>query len=1027
MAAGSVTAAALRHRPRQALLVLVLAAVVTASAALGPLYARAVEESVVRTVVSAAPVQARTLVVTDASPEPAAPARLDRLVRPVLPDAFGAPVGGAEAPVVLRSGDDRRARARLTSRSGLCGHVEVVDGRCVRALDEALVSRRAAGVLGLHRGSLLTVGDGDAVEVTVTVVGLYGPVDASAPYWAGRAQPPTDTRPGTDEQAVPRVDDVLTGWATLAGARFPDLRTHLDVPLRAPRLTLRDLPDLRATTQAVDARVRTVGASATSRLGSLLDSTDAQRDQARTVVPLLAVQLAVLGIVVLVFVCAAVTEQRRPEIALARLRGHGAVGAAGMLLRELGVLVVLGGAVGTGLGWLVAEGAALAWLEPGVRPELRAPVVLAVLASVAAGLLAILAAGAPTLRQPLAALLRRVPPRASALQVGLAEGTVAAAAVAGLVTLLSGGDGGIALLAPGLLAIAGGLLLAQAVIPVAGPLARRALRGGRVPWALAGLQISRRPALRRLIAIVTVACALLVFAVDAWAVSGRNRDTRAAVEAGAPVVLTVDADSSLALRSALLDIDPAGRFATPVVTVSSATAAGPRTTAIEPAAFARIARWGADRPSAGQLAAISPPRPGPVRFRGERVTVDATFAVRGVVADGPPPALEDPFGLALGVVDQAGTLRPVDMGPLRAGRGSYSAAVDCAQGCSLQRVTVTRTFGDFVDARVDLTVTRARAGRGDALTEVDLDTGAPGHWQPLPWRPSIGDDGTVVRTGDALHVSGTSFGTPVSVQHAHHPVHPVALRAGNVSRVLDGRPGRGVLVTAPDLRAGDAAFAVDSRIRQVPRSGGRGVLVDLAALAGGPSAAPGLTTYDVWLAADEPVREARLRADLAGHGLQVLARDSAQAHGEALAGEGPALALRLALLAGVVAVLLAAAVLVVGVATSGASRARDLAGLRLVGVPATTVRRASVREHLVVAVLGVLAGAGLGLVAAQAVLPEIPLFAEPSRLVRPVLAPAWTAVLASTAGCLVLLTVVSVVVGGALAASAVPARLREGR
>jgi hypothetical protein len=55
MAAGSVTVAALRHRPRQAVLVVILAAVVTGAAALGPLYARAVEQSVVRNVVDDAP------------------------------------------------------------------------------------------------------------------------------------------------------------------------------------------------------------------------------------------------------------------------------------------------------------------------------------------------------------------------------------------------------------------------------------------------------------------------------------------------------------------------------------------------------------------------------------------------------------------------------------------------------------------------------------------------------------------------------------------------------------------------------------------------------------------------------------------------------------------------------------------------------------------------------------------------------------------------------------------------------------
>ena len=459
------------------------------------------------------------------------------------------------------------------------------------------------------------LGPGDVLQVrastaeggvlrTVTVVGTYGALDESSDYWAGRARPPTVARPQTDAAVQRTVDDVITPWPTLAATAWPALRTHLDVPLRAERLSLDNLPQVQAVTADVDDRARTVGGAAVSPINDLLASTTGQRDQARTVIPLLAVQLAVLGIVVLAFVCAAAAEQRRPEIALARLRGHGVLGAAGMLLRELGLLVVAGAILGSGLGWLVGEGAARWWLEAGVRPELRAPVVLAVLASVVAGLLAIVAAATPTLRQPLTALLRRVPPRASSLQIGLVEGAVVAAAAAGLVTLLSGAGGGISLLAPGLLAIAGGLLLAQATIPTAGPLARAAMRRGRVPWALAGLQIARRPALRRLIAIVTVACALLVFAVDAWSVSTRNRETRAELEAGAPVVLTVDATSPTALRTAVLDIDPHGRFATPVVVTHSATPVGPRDDRGRAGGVPRGSRSG--RPARGALATPDP-------------------------------------------------------------------------------------------------------------------------------------------------------------------------------------------------------------------------------------------------------------------------------------------------------------------------------------------------------------------------------------------------------------------------------------
>ena len=281
--------------------------------------------------------------------------------------------------------------------------------------------------------------------------------------------------------------------------------------------------------------------------------------------------------------------------------------------------------------------------------------------------------------------------------------------------------------------------------------------------------------------------------------------------------------------------------------------------------------------------------------------------------------------------------------------------------------------------------------------------------------------------GPTLKLSGTSFGVPVAAQRQNRPVVPVALWTGNLPELPFSPSRQGTHVSAQDVGTGDVAFKIVGEVPQIPRSGTRGVLVDLAAVVTGPSAAPAQTSYDVWLAADDPTREQALRRALADHGLQVVARDTVGAHAERFASEGPTLALRLALLAGLVAVVLGAAVLVVGVATSGASRARDLAGLRLVGVPAAAVRAASVREHLVVAVLGVLAGGALGLVAAQAALPDVPLFATSATRLPLVLDPAWGPVLVTVVGCLVLLCAVSVVVGRALAASAVPSRLREGR
>jgi hypothetical protein len=1036
MAAGSVTVAALRYRPRQAVLVVVLAAVVTGAAALGPLYARAVEQSVVRNVVDDAPPASSTLVVTDRADPPAAPAELARTVRGAVPPQFGAAIGGAEAPLQLDpAGAGDPVRTRLTSRDALCRHLTVSAGRCPRSAGELLVSGRTAATVGLRPGTAVTLrgaadAEGRRISAPATVVGVYDLADTSGRYWAGRGAPPPVARAAPEDQGTVAVDDVFTVWPTLAAQPWPNLTTHLDIPLRSDRIDLQGLATVRAATAAVDERAGTVGGSAASSIGPLLDSTIEQRDQSRSVIPLLAAQLAVLGIVVLAFVCAAATEQRRPEIALARLRGHGSRGAAVMLLRELGVLVLAGAVLGTALGWLAAVVSTKLWLQPGVTVEARWPVTGAVLAALVAGLLAILAAGTPTLRQPLTSLLRRVPPRASTLQVGLVEGAVVAAAAAGVVTLLTGDGGPIALLAPGLLAIAGGLLLAQATIPTAGPLARLALRRGRLPWALAGLQIARRPALRRLIAIITVACALLVFAVDAWTVAGRNRTARAEVEAGAPVVLGVDATSPKALRDAVLDIDPHGRFATPVVTVSSVAAAGPRTTAVEPEAFVRIARWAgaAGLPKADALARLRPPPVAPIRLTGDRVEVHARVTAQGIprFSRDPVPHLA-PIRLVLGVETPDGLVHPVSLGVTGPTRTAYRATVPCTEGCLLRTVSVTRTFGDFADASVNVLMSDLSAGTGTDLTPVDLDATTPDAWLPLPLPGDASGDASVVE-GPALVFGGNSYGPPLAVQRGDRPTVANVITAGNLPKPLstNGRTPDGAVV-GPDLQGGQVAFQAVGSVPQIPRSGTRALLVDLAGVVTGPVAGAGTTSYDVWLAGDDPARERTLRRQLAAHGLRVTSRDTTGAHAVAFESEGPSLALRLSLLAGLVSVLLAGATLVVGVATSGASRARDLAGLRLVGVPDRIVRQASVREHLVVAVLGVVAGTALGLVAAQAALPDIPLFATPDRSLPLVLSPAWAAVVLTALGCLLLLCTVSVAVGRALAHAAVPARLREGR
>ena len=1043
------TVAALRHRPRQALLLLLLSALVGASAVLGPLYARAVEQSVLRNVVADADITDRVLVVEASGADPPAPAELAEVAERAAPPYFAKGTGGARTTVLFAAGD-LTYLARLASREGLCDRVVVSAGRCVQGPGEVLVSRRAGEQAGLEVGDQLRLrsqraaGSGQPVEDLALVVGRYDAIDPSDEYWAGRGQqapPPPQPgagdgrRAGDSGSAVITVDDLFTSWATLAESGWPDLQTSVDIPLRAQAADLTLERGIAESTARVDERVSGIGGTAQSELAAVLQRSSSQRDQARSVIPVLAVQLAVLGVVVLAFVCAAATEQRRPELALARLRGQGPRGAAALLFRELGPLIVVGTVLGGPVAWLVAASASAAWLEPGVHLEARLPALLALGAAVLAGLLALAAAAAPTLRQPVTSLLRRVPPRASALQVGLGEGAVAAAAAAGLVTLLAGEGGPVALLAPGLLAVAGGLLLAQLTVPVAASAARRLFRRGRIAGGLAGVQLARRPAQRRLVAIITVACALLVFAVDAWSVSARNRDLRAQLEAGAATVLTVDAGTADQLQAAVDNLDPDGELAAPVVVTRSATEAGPVTLAVDPAGFRRVASWNdtTGRPTAEQVQRLSPPRAPALELPGASEVVlafDVTYDVtvlprpRGLQGTPRPPRLAV---LVDGAAEVGGY---VDIGELQPGRRTMTARVPCPQACTLRAVIVERAFGDSYPLAYQLRVHGIETTAAGRTSRLDLGPATPRAWQLVDSAaPSPG--ASVVPPGaqqEPLLISDSESFQSLVVQRGDVPVLIPALGTGQLPRAfrssVDDTRGR---VVAPDLSASDRLYRVIRRFPALPGGYERSVLVDLGSLSGGDRLTGVRTTYQVWLSSSARADVERVARELSAAGIEIVRRDGTEQRRALLADEGAALALRLALLAGVAGLLLGAAVLMVGVATSATPRARDLAGLRVVGVPARTVRSAAVTEHVVVAVLGGLAGAGLGLVAAQAALPRVPLFATASASLGADLSPAWWPVVLAAAGSVLLLSTVAVVVGGTLAASAVPDRLRNGR
>ena len=236
--------------------------------------------------------------------------------------------------------------------------------------------------------------------------------------------------------------------------------------------------------------------------------------------------MAVLTVFVLWLVLAAATEQRRGEVAVARLRGRGPAGAVGLLLVELLPVLLLG--VVPGAAAALLGGALARALLPGAAPFEAGPgFATAVLLAVVAVVLTTVAAAVRVAREPLDGLVRRGRVPSGRWALGALDAFLIAVVGTGVLAFVTGSlSGPFALAGPALLALLAGLLLAHLAAPTASAWGRRLLRRGRLVAGVTLLEMGRRRETRAVIAVITVASALAVFAVDARVVGERNRSQR---------------------------------------------------------------------------------------------------------------------------------------------------------------------------------------------------------------------------------------------------------------------------------------------------------------------------------------------------------------------------------------------------------------------------------------------------------------------------------------------------------------------
>ncbi|NUT07857.1 MAG: hypothetical protein HOV76_30760, partial [Hamadaea sp.] len=588
----------LRRRRGTALLVLALSVIASAAAAAVPLYTGAAARAVTAAqVADAAPQElsiARTILLTPGGfPGRPAPPAADKLA-PQLPYQPGfTTVGGLLVGGQLGGSDTSPGKSVwLAYRSGVCAHVRMLSGRCIAGAGEAIVPQsaglRPGSETGFAAGTLSQGGfraDGDPIRLTV--VGVYAIGDLTGAYGAGRSftgVPQPDEEP---EENVPAVFATLeTVGATPFGTAFQT------TDLIADGVDFTDDAGLRALAAEEETLAEENGYDVSTALPDLLDRIAAERAGLDRSVQVAAVPLLLLTMVVLYLAVSSSTVRRRTESGLAGLRGVPGFTRWWLSAAETLLPALAAAPIGLAAGWF---GVRLlgAWTLPGGDgPRLT----WGVAATVGAAIVTVAAlagtAVAQASRGPIAAQLRGTPARAHTVLIGLAEVcAVLAAVAAGYQITAEDQPGGLALLAPLLIAVAAGLVARRVTGPIAERLGRWGLRRGRINRAMAAFVIARRPTHSRLLALLVVLFGTGGFAVAATTAGAWARAERAQLDVGAAEVWSLPTTTAGDLRNAVHDADPSGRYAMAVAMLPDKRF---RVLAVDAGRFCHVGYWSAD-------------------------------------------------------------------------------------------------------------------------------------------------------------------------------------------------------------------------------------------------------------------------------------------------------------------------------------------------------------------------------------------------------------------------------------------------
>lgn len=945
----------LSSRAATTIMILLVAIAAVASATAGPTYFAASKTSIVRDTFSAGTVVGRGIEVTQTG---SIDGLLDQ-VQPLVTDAvspvrraFQPPIQALEATAVEPR---TKQTLGLVWRNGVCSHL-VLRGACPSSASQVIVSQSLAAAEEWRIGERVSLTGWNPLTVT----GIYQVPDSSVDYWFDRGSyyfPFEMPSPSGRNVNPTSLDAVFTAQATLVQAPATAQGTAVvDEVLDTGRLLPTELDPVANAVGEMTTSSPLAQSQAIVVSGIPANIAAVRAGWSSLQVPVLIITLQLWGLswLLLLVLVTEATAARSPEVALVKLRGYGRWRTLRFLLSEPLVLLAAALPAGALYGWGGAILLGRARLRSGTPIGLPALGWAAAAVATVGGATAVAFASRRALRTPVTDQWRLTGRRA-AERGWIVDAILLTGAGAGLLELWLSGTvtaahkSPLSLLVPGLLGIAVAVVASRVLPALCRALAGRGRRPG-LGLFIALRQIARRPGGARTTIILGAAFALAAFGLSAFEVDQANFRSAAALDVGAPTVLTVGVPQGQQLAALVHRADPTGVNATPVVYYTSGSSV---TLAVDPASWSRVVSWPSGTSSADRrlIAAVDPPEPPPLTIDGDTVTIGFSVGHMSLAGD----------LLSMDVTTTDGTApTPVSLGTVPGKVGDATASgslVSCP--CQVQDLTVSPPpggSGEPVSGQLEFHSMQVHGPTG--WRPVDAGFGQPGRWT---------SGNTITPTSAGL---GWSFDQPAGAATLSVVDRPSVLPAV-ASQSVASRPGP---LDAAGLNAETLPVQVVGTVPAIPSAPAGAVAVDLQYALSAAGGDLSLDTQQVWTTKSAAgVIASRLKA--AGVSILSSATESAEVH--SLERQGPGLARVLFLAEAGVAAGLAAAASVLGLYLLVRRRRYELAALLATGVRRRSILAVVALEQLVVVAFGTAVGVGTGLGAAALVLGQVPEFQTP--------------------------------------------------